>query len=45
MPLLEASLVERIRKQVVLDSAGQEHRFEELINAREGEKCLVIFIR
>lgn len=42
---LDAKLVERVREMTVFDKDGQEHPFDELINAEPGEKCLVIFIR
>lgn len=43
--MLDAALVDRLRKEIVYDSDGKEHAFEELIHAKDGEKCLVIFIR
>lgn len=43
--VFDAKFVEELRAFRVKDSEGKEHPFETLIDAKEGEKCLVIFIR
>lgn len=43
--VFDNKFVEELRAFKVCDSQGKEHLFETLIDAKEGEKCLVIFIR
>lgn len=42
---LDVALVERVREMAVFDSESNQCSFGELIDAKQGEKCLVIFIR
>lgn len=42
---LDARLVERVGEMTVLNEDGHEYRFQDLIDAKDGEKRLLLFIR